>query len=393
MDSIRSKNGFDFESDDYKFPYVNQFYGTKKTAVFNFSPEVFRRKKSNGAAGLYLMNGGNIPSDMASSNAYPGIPSGDSYQTIVCTLNRGTASKIKPIIALNLSPNTIPKFPTRCNEDPYPLPEINPEEGKNHKPNFMYLPMFQHSCSTHPRASGLAHEDNYDCLKSTTGAGNTKGVCCAEAAGCIAGAKVCFKTKDFDGKPSFSCQSPGGSLLSFFDCATNGDKLEECGYKKSCDAGINYSVGLGGAWTCASYAGDCACQEINGVTWYPFNSGKSRTFHIGGNTDCGCTGQGGRVFITGYTDCDYCQRASPGLGFGPITKKCTDVSFGEQQYCECNFTVEFNLGGTFLPGYMTSFDFPTNMFSNWMGLTLGGNGTVQSSSCGGEYHFDCTDIS
>jgi len=394
MDSIRSKNGFDFESDDYKFPYGygNQFYGTKKTSVFHFSPEVFRRKASNGASGLYLVNGGNIPSDMASSASYAAMPSGDKFQTIVCTLNRGTASKIEKISALNLSPNIIPTFPTRCNEDPYPLPEVNPEEGKNHKPNFMYLPMYQHSCSTHPRAEGLAHEDNYDCLKSTTGAGNAKGLCCQTVAGCIGGSKICTKSLDLQGKPAFVCQPIDGANLSFFDCNINGDQLEECGYKKSCDVGVNYSVGLR-MWQCYNFSGECGCEEINGVTWYPFDCGKSRTFHISGNTDCGCTGQGGRVFVTGYTDCDYCVRASPGLGTKPVIKKCTDVSFGEQQYCECNFTLPFNLGGTFDDGYITSFIYPTYMFSNWMGLTLGNTGKVQSSSCGGEYHFDCTDIS
>ena len=215
----RSKFQFAFESTDNQHPYSDiQLNGLgKKVAVFNYSSEYFRRKKS-GNGGLNSIAGGNIPSDMyteATFGSPNANPDGSTPKPIVCALNRGTGSRIKSFNTLNLSPNDIQPYPCQCGINPEwtanscdsklkdityflkyggrcvkfnpPLPGTTEpvmvgitkagsadcpvdtswtfEAGRRHKPNFMYLPVHQCSCSEHPRAAGFANEDNYDCLK------------------------------------------------------------------------------------------------------------------------------------------------------------------------------------------------------------------------------------
>lgn len=343
MDSLRSKNQFDYNSDDLKFPYETQYYGTKKITVFNYSPDVFRRKSSGGASGLFYIQGGNIPSDMASSALFDAPPSGDQPVKIVCSLNKGTATRIKKVNSLNLSPNDIPLYPTLCDSDPYKPVPIHWEIGQNYKPNFAYLPTYQHSCSDHPRSSGYAHEDNYDCLKSMKDAGTPKGVCCDEVAGCVQKGAIFSKGKANPyGPDSGNFIFGGGSTANptyrpqanQFYCLTNGDKLEECGYQKSCDAGVSYGNSLTNVSMCGAqeaygwvgFDGVCGCiADGDDRIWYPAVSYTTRTFHISGNKDCGCAGAraGGSVYINGYTDCQYCERwctSKSGTGCPPGRK-------------------------------------------------------------------------
>jgi hypothetical protein len=432
MDSLRSKNEFDYNSDDFKFPYGTVAYGTKKVTVFNYSSETFRRKKSSSGSGLYYINGGNIPSDMDSSEVYNVRPSGDSYVTLVCSLNKGTALRNRKVDVLNLSPNDIPLFPTLCDSESIKPKPINYEEGKNHKPNFAYLPAFQYSCSDHPRSSGYAHEDNYDCLKSMKDAGTPKGVCCDEVAACVQNGKIHAKGLITFGVDSGKYVFGGGSLANSnytpqskqFYCLTNGDKLEECEYQKSCDAGVSYGNSLSNVSMCGAqeaygyvgFDGVCGCiADGPDRTWYPAVSYTTRTFHISGNKDCGCQGSriGGAVYINGYTDCQYCERwctSRSGTGCPPGKKGkdangqdttlpassggrvCTETTMSAMKYCACNFTFAWapDLDGS--PRYYTSFQYPTNQFTNFAGMAPGGGG-LTSVACDSTYHTDCGDIS
>ena len=435
-DTYRSKNGFNFESDDSKFPYDGyQFYGTKKAAIFNYSSEVFRRKKASGTEGLYLIDGGNIPSDMASSASYGGPPNPeDPSPTVSCGLNIGTAGRLEAVTAINLSPNRIAEVPTPCVAPKYPLPDINPEEGKDQKPNFMYMPMYQYSCSSHPRAAGLAHEDNYDCLKKSMNAGNAEGFCCASAAGCMSTVRFFKKTVDLKGNPGWteltkvffqvvSCLgSTGGSPIGLpADVTKEGFYREECGYQVSCKSG--YSYGLAGTGDVGKLDGPsgagCATEKIGDSAWVPYLFGVTRLYNISGNTQCdSCKSPGGIVNINGYTDCFYCEqkcwKVDPvtGLAIAPcvdadgtvsknrIKKKCDDASTGGgsggpggSQFCACNFTDTIEFGGTTGTVYVTSFIYPTYMFSNWSPIGLMGNGSLGSTSCNGEFVYNCDEVS
>lgn len=248
----RAKHQFGFELSDNNYPYEVQTsgQGRNKLAVFNYSAEYFRRKKSSNA-GLNSIAGGNIPSDMATEATFGSPhanPDGSSPKPIVCALNKGKGTKIKPYKILNLSPNDIQPYPCQCGLNPEwtengcdgkladpayfikyggrcvkfnpPLPGSNEpimvgitkagsvdcpvdtswtfEAGERHKPNFMYLPAHQSSCSKHPRAQGFANEDNYDCLKKnlmnsggvnpndrTEGFQQTQAPCCDTFGNCM----------------------------------------------------------------------------------------------------------------------------------------------------------------------------------------------------------------
>ena len=429
-DTYRSRDGFNFESDDSKFPYDGyQFYGTKKAAIFNYSNEVFRRKKASGAEGLYLIDGGNIPSDMATSASYAAPPNTDDLNPVIsCTLNKGTAGRLESVTAINLSPNRLPESPTPCVAERYPLPDINPEEGKDQKPNFMYMPMYQYSCSKHPRAAGLAHEDNYDCLKKPMNASNPEGFCCAAAAGCMTNIQFFKKTTDLDGKPAWAILGQG-PFFEIFNClgSSGGDpsklpadtsresfKREECGYQNSCRAGFNKGFSGAPNGGCQVYGGDCGCEIEGDTKWAPTFFGISRLYNITGNTECdSCKSPGGIVYIDGYTDCFYCEQecwlmdpiskmytarcTNPDGTLVPnrLKKKCNDaVSTGKSQFCACNFTDKFDIGGTWGTIYFSSFQYPTNMFTNWAPIGLSGaGGTLASTSCNGEFVNGCDEVS
>jgi hypothetical protein len=436
-DTYRSKNGFNFESDDSKFPYDGyQFYGTKKAAIFNYSNEVFRRKKASGAEGLYLIDGGNIPSDMAGSASYASPPDSEHpYPTVSCDLNKGTAGRLESVTAINLSPNRLPETATPCVAPKYPLPDINPEEGKDQKPNFMYMPMYQYSCSKHPRAAGLAHEDNYDCLKKPMTAGNAGGFCCAAAAECMLGVQFFKKTVDLNGKPGFqqlnrepffqfvSCLGPfGGSSVGLPpDITKESFYREECNYQASCKSG--YSYGFAGTGDIGKVDGPtgagCANEKDGDTAWLPYAFGVTRLYNISGNTECNsCKAPGGIVYINGYTDCFYCEQKcwklnDQGFAIAPcvqsdgtatprrIKKKCNEATTSGgsggttgSQFCACNFTDTIDFGGTTGTVYATSFQYPTYMFSNWAPIGLSGaGGTLASTSCNGEFVYSCDEIS
>lgn len=434
-DTYRSKNGFNFESDDSKFPYDGyQFYGTKKAAIFNYSEEVFRRKKASGDVGLYLIDGGNIPSDMADSAAYAAPPDPDNlYPTISCSLNKGTAGRLEKVTAVNLSPNRIAEVPTPCVAPKYPLPDINPEEGKDQKPNFMYMPMYQYSCSKHPRAAGLAHEDNYDCLKKSMNAGNAEGFCCAAAAGCMSSAKFFKKFVDLNGKAGFTqlpkvffevvnCLGSSGGNPSKLpaDTSKEGFRREECDYQNSCRAG--YSLGFAGTGDIGKMDGPsgagCATEKTGNTAWIPYNFGVTRLYNISGNTECdSCKAPGGIVYINGYTDCFYCEQScwvtnEQGLAIARcvdaqgngvpnrVKKKCSDPAnssgsggSGGSQFCACNFTDTIEFGGTTGTVYSSSFQYPTYMFANWSPIGLMGDGSLGSTSCNGEFVYNCDEVS
>jgi hypothetical protein len=102
----RTQNQFSYESDDTKFPYVVDKYdiSQRRIAVFNYSPEYFRKKESS-TSGLYQIYGGNIPDDMNSSHSWQfknrsATPPGP----LICTLNKGPAKKLMQFDVLNLNP-------------------------------------------------------------------------------------------------------------------------------------------------------------------------------------------------------------------------------------------------------------------------------------------------
>lgn len=371
---------------------------------------------------------------MAGSASYAAPPTTDDpHPVISCTLNKGTAGRLEAVTAINLSPNRIAEVPTPCVPAPYPLPEINPEEGKEQKPNFMYMPMYQYSCSSHPRSAGLAHEDNYDCLKKSMNAGNAEGFCCAAAAGCMANIKFFKKDKDAKGNPVWITQSSSDDpFFEIFNClgSTGGNpgklppyyekgrresfQREECNFQNSCRAGFNKGWSGAPNGGCQAYGGKCKCEDSGTTRWAPLAFGVSRLYNISGNTECdSCKAPGGIVYVDGYTDCWYCMQECwilDELTKLPI-KKCTNPDGtvvqprlshtcdaptgggGGSQFCACNFTDIIEVGGSHGTWYISTFIYPTNMFSNWAPIGLMGNGSLGSTSCNGEFVYNCDEVS
>jgi hypothetical protein len=413
MESLRSKDGFDFEEDDSKYPYkIDTFdIGNKRTTAFNYSPRYFR-KKVGGSNGLYQVIGGNIPSDMATEYTFNfGNNTSSPPPPLVCNLNKGTAENFRSFKSINLTPSYISHY--RVSEYPSEKPGtkrseanyINPEMGNLNKPNFMYLPVFQNSCSTHPRASGYAHDDiNGICLKyyEYDLPPEAEGKCCQDGVDCIRSVKL-FSTT--------GSEIPAKDEYATFDCLTDNRNANnifdghDCGFKISCTAGYRRQGGVSNP--CNSYNPSPppkigSCPSMGGTTEL-VSVFVSTIFHFAGNSDCG--NKRSTITVSSIEECSYCAYTECKNGYsqpieGPIkppgwspssasyTKHCKTISSDKANYCGCLYN---EVGGDVLISTMNS---PTTRFPNWSRLFIDDNGTITSAPCGaGEQYMTCNDVS
>jgi hypothetical protein len=421
----RSRDEFAFEEVDNDFPYKINTIGIslKKKVIFNYSSEYFRKKVGQGQMGLYQIFGGNIPSDMEATKTFASTELAGAKNPpppLICNLNKGSATRFKKITALNLSPNLIQDFPTKC-DDTLQTKPIYYETGQQQKPNFLYFTSYQHSNSRHFRAEGDAHEDNYDCLKYYKGgAGDASGFCCQDMCNCIKGLKLFYKSIE-----NISIQDPKGviinkqrpsfrentSVLNKFCCSdTNLPELTKTSLcngevgPDNCDFGFLVSEGwppgamnanwkgCKGPYYDEEYTGDGnpTLNPDGTIRRYLIGGFRSIIFHGGGNTNCGCTGRGGEVSVAGYNDCVGCRYWSPGEPFID-TIECTDKPSEPTSFCECAFTMEVDLGYGII--YLTTYDNPTYKLSNWKRVEITEGGGVRSAGCGGEILYSCSDVS
>jgi hypothetical protein len=412
----RSKNQFAFDSVDTHFPYgmAESGISLKKVVVFNYSKEYFRKKVGSGTEGLYQIIGGNIPTDMESTKSFPTTQLAGETEPpppIVCNLNKGAAVRLRKLDALNLSPNLIQDFPTHCDEKAYPPPEIFFEKGKQQKPNFLYFPTYQNSSSTHPRANGFAHEDNYDCLKYYKGgAGDAPQRCCDGMGGCAGNFKLFYKGKEtYEGveRDTF-LENP--RYLNTFYCGAN-PELMNC--KETGNNPCAFGFGIKQVFVPGDIRKQRGCEKkvspegddgkpVKGtdgesVVWYLVEAVIDRIFNGGGNRDCGCSGRGGKVSVAGYHECISCGYVSyndptPGPKF---KRKCTEYPSDPVDFCECVYTSEpidvYGDGKGIV--YVSTLNYPTYKLANWKGIELTSGGGVRSAGCGGEVLFDCGDVS
>lgn len=406
MDTLRSKNDFDFESDDSNLPYIVEkvLVGTQRVAAFNYSSEYFRKKQSSDK-GMYRIIGGNIPSDMSSSHGFI-----FEEGSLSCDLNKGTGKPDRPLPVLNLTPNRIfdaIATPYHCQPEntivrsPV-LPPINKEVGKDQKANHMYIPVYQHSCSDHPRAKGFAHEDSYSCLRrfnSQPSPGWRKQKFkCESAAGCMAGIKSSKKLENgswSDGTSvGFSClttdwQDP---VIRKNVCGNNN--------KPACRAG--YVIGGGGS----SCDGDvlatpvCSCGDIppgyiigntNLYVSYLFSWPRENcdNGNMGPTNDCDCLD--GSIMISGRQEtcvCEYecCDSTKCNTKIKYLVKYDTKSTGGESsEYCGCAYQESVANGMV-----VSTFEDPNYPFPNWSRLGFVGK-TVGVLPCR-ERELTCKDV-
>jgi hypothetical protein len=411
MESIRSKNGFDFEQDDSKYPYkIDKFdIGNKRTTAFNYSPLYFRKKVGNGN-GLYQVIGGNIPSDMGSERTFNfGNNTSSPPPALVCNLNKGTADRIRPSKSINLTPSYISR--TKTGETPIDRPGtkrseshyINREMGNLNKPNFMYLPIYQPSSSSHPRSSGYAHDDiNGVCLKYYEEylPPEAEGKCCQDGIGCVKNIK---KFEFANGNLSVDTDA----TYATFDCLStnyNGNIFlkDICKDKASCVAGFRLQdskdnpcalYGVSGPITLGSCPDLGGKKKLASVIEYTI-------FRFGGNADCG--NKTSTITVDSIETCSYCAYVDCELGYpvqipGAIKSpaggveysvNCKTVSSDKANYCGCIYN-EFR-GVTIL----SNMNSPTNKFPNWSKLTFDSGGAIIARACGaGEQYMTCNDVS
>lgn len=389
MDTLRSKNSFDFESDDSNIPYIVEkvFVGIQRVSAFNYSSELFRYKQSSDK-GIYQIIGGNIPSDMSSG--------GSSYSSeegnLSCGTISGTGRAARPLTVLNLTPNKIFDW----NYDPTCHPEKNPpadanlpppkEEGKGQKPNHMYIPTYQHSCSDHPRAKGFAHEDHYNCLKYFKGQPTPdwyqQKKCCVDGCSCLAGVKIFTK---LNGK-----YVPLGTNHGTFSCLTQDgvNKYPEiCGNKPSCSAGY-YAVGACGGNRCldantpCTFYGNCPDKggdyRLTDTTLYI-----KYTFSASEGGDCGCK-KDSPVTVS-RQECSRCVYCNIKGGNQVIEYNCGGSSGGSERFCGCVFQSEEQFGT------VSTLEDPNFPFPNWSRLDFVGD-TIAPVPCDRQF-LTCDDVS
>lgn len=452
----RSKHQFSFEEIDNDFPYKIQkelgVSNTKKISVFNYSPTYFRKKVGTAPNGTYLLMGGNIPEDMETSHVFDPAPTLDDRDIpippLVCVLNVGNADRIKSFKIHNLSPNNLTPKPCGCiinpdwtanncdanlldpdyiekyggvcvklviGEDgkeqaigivksipePCDPPQIQFEAGVNQKPNTLYLPTYQHSNSTHPRAQGYAHEDNYNCLKlynTPTG----QGVCCDSFAGSL-GTSIAIEKTRADGTTYYNV-----ATAPYIYCLNNNvipkgplsrDNLKYfCDGEKNCDGGPAYQ---GYARTkerkCVDYDKEedpitkivIKCRVVE--NWM------IRKFHVSGNQDCGCTGRGGAIYISGHTDYNWCQfecgfKQPGGIKIENIieteeTIYPEPINWCDNTYNDIIFSTENEK--TYI---WSGFGSPAFEFANFKNIEMDAGGGLRSVGCGDEVIYECNDI-
>lgn len=403
----RSKNNFDFESDDQNFRYTIDTFdiGSKRITAFNYSPEYFRRKKAS-SSGMFQVFGGNIPSDMADTNTFNYKNSSSTPPPpLVCNLNKGTAEKIRPIKVLNLSPNYLGQTLDDC-ETPKVNPEINKELGINQKPNTMYLGTYQPSCSTHPRASGYAHEDNYECLSNYRGLSVPNfryGTCCDDLLLCVSSLRLVWKDNKDWSAALFPPPTFGIGLAAGFRCnSADAIGIPECNKTSGCHGGFVLMADLpvGGPDDSGknSYRG---CKTKVGATPQETITLSEAylevTFFGAGNMDCGCSGHYNDIKVVGYQECVRCvyeKRNSVGrlVGFpNNETKSCTKTSIAPTTFCECVYNREYDTGTlSNTQIWMTNFYMPSYQFQDWKKISLEGN-MLKSIDCAGEQYMSCND--
>jgi hypothetical protein len=418
MDTLRSKNSFDFESTDNIFPYgrIDGIeVGTRKFVLFNYSTTYFRRKQS-GKNELDFIGGGNIPSDMTSSSTQESgsqTQDGQSF-SISCSNNTGSAYSLGAVPAspvpnsavINLSPNNIIEVPEVCDAPWPPSQEIIYEKAKQQKPNFIYFPAYQSSASTHPRARGYAHEDNYDCLKKRASGGgwsSGRSVCCDDFCKCFGdnnGQQVgAFLLEDIFGSdpPAKKFVGPYGRGLC---CSTypQADVLsDECsaiGDQNKCKFG--FYMDLNSVADLAVKA--CPVKEIDGVTYSPMNATLTYVYQGGGNTNCGCnSGRLGKVTASSVVSCIRCAYQGWKYTLGIPTpvftsdKKCTTTSLGSSKnICACIFNAKVTIGDTDI--YFTSMAHPSFKYPDGQALDLTDDGKIVSKGCDGSILYSCSDV-
>jgi hypothetical protein len=400
MDTLRSKNDFAFESDDSNLPYMVEkiLVGTQRVAAFNYSSEYFRKKKSSDK-GMYRIIGGNIPSDMSSSHGFT-----FEEGSLSCDLNKGTGKPDKPLPVLNLTPNrifdtaayhcqpanTIVRGPT--------LPPISKEAGKDQKANHMYIPVYQHSCSDHPRAKGFAHEDSYSCLhrfnsQSSLGWRKQK-FKCESGAGCMEGVKFVKKNEDgtlSDGAAAgFSClttdwQDP---FLRNVACGEGNKPVCKAGYMhfeanpSSCKETKPWSP----PGNCPAAPNGYILYSMTIYTIFSFSWPRENCDNgkMGPTADCDCLDGSIQVTENGKcTVCKYEKCTSKDSTGGYSTYSC-DGGGGSTEFCGCAFQKEESYG------FFTTFEDVNYPFPNWSRLGFVGK-TVGVLPCRG-LELTCDDV-
>lgn len=450
----RSKHNFSFEEIDNDFPYKIQeklgVSNTKKVAVFNYSPTYFRKKVGTGPKGTYLLMGGNIPEDMEPTYTFESTPVlGDKdipVPPLVCVMNVGNAERIRSFKIHNLSPNELAPAPCGCiinpvwtanncdssikdpeyiakyggacveviiGDDgkeytrqipktiPKPCnpPEVEFEKGANQKPNTLYLPAYQHSNSTHPRAQGYAHEDNYTCLKLyNTPIG--QGVCC-DSFGGGAGTSMAVEKKRADGTKYYQT-----AIVPYIYClndnvipkgALSRDNLKYfCDGTKNCDGGPAYqNYARTKERKCANYEKEDPITKRK-ISCEVQESWMIRKFHVSGNQDCGCTGRGGAIYISGYTDIHWCQWLcgyKQGQTEPEDMVETVEFSFGQPiNWCDNTYNdIIYDEEGN--KTYIWSgFGSPAPGFANFKNIEMTAGGGLRSVGCGDEIVYECNDI-
>lgn len=417
----RVKNGFDFNSTDNKFPYKIEEVdvGSRKPVVFKYSTTYFRRKKS-GINTLYEIYGGNIPYDLDSTITVDVEPTGGNTEPpppIICNLNRGNAvpSAVLNItggkIAVNLSPSNLYEVPTIC-DSPYPEgEEIIPERGVNQKPNFMYMATYQNSCSTHPRAKGLAHEDNYTCLKRNLGNGFIGGTCCDRFCLCsnyFEGYRLNPLSNKFDrcasgrrGNPITSiCRN---NMVTGFCCASPPEVgIGEDFRKAICSedtCNFGYHIAAPGGSDLLLKLCPASVTE-DGYNKNPYAGGFVKVYLASGNKNCGCSGAGGKVSLAGTKECHWCQyqlikRNDDGT-FSykqEVTYDCASPEMRNEPrpICACVFNDKQDFGDDVV-FYITTMNSPTFKYSDGQDLEIIEGGDIKSVGCDNAIIYSCDDL-
>jgi hypothetical protein len=423
----RTKHSFSFESFDNYNPYNIQDSGVKKKiSVFNYSTVYFRKKQSD-IIGTYLMFGGNIPSgNMLTSKTFESTAvntDGTQKPPILCTLNTSNAIKGRELKIHNLSPNYPVELPKNCLSWENTNAELNFEGGNDQKPNFMYVPTYQPSCSTHPRAAGYAHEDNYDCLRYFK-SGAKKSKCCDEFRGCASRFSVfaIYPNKEFiinNGEPGteliingvkipeFIFGEPVSNLQKFYcnDSSPTGgssgidlcDNIKDCD-ERNCDFGIVIPAPLAPSYNLSNSFRNCKSEQLeDGSLKILMSAGLSIKFFGSGNKNCSCSGHGS-IFVSGYKECVRCAYVifKEGLGITDrfCTNECTDNSEDPKPYCDCVFTGEFDFKNSIIDTpdkiYISTLQWPTYKFNNWANINIVTGGSAESGGCG--TIMNCDDV-
>jgi hypothetical protein len=406
---FRSKNQFSFESDDTQFPYSKTDgvpVGSRKFLIFNYSPNYYRKKIGQDSS-LAFIRGGNIPSDMQTTIQISSPnEEGEAPTVISCDLNSSTATRlgviqnnaISPSAVINISPNVITQYPQVCEQEIPEQEEILYERAKQQKPNFLYLPAYQSSCSDHFRARGYAHEDNYTCLRKPIGQGGApiiykgRSYCCDDMCQCFGrsdgnGVNAFLLVPDYppSDPPTYTTVSANARGICCADPPLylfgGNDFTEECaGTRDQRRCKYGWYVDL-----TSSSAKSKACPPLakGGINYFPMQGAITFIYQGGGNTNCGCNGGiKGKISIGGATKCTACsyQGVLPNGNYtGIYEKKCESVSVSIPQVCACSFNEQISAGGDTI--YLTTYSKYTPQFPNGQQLILTDGGSIEAAGC------------